>query len=131
MKKPGNPMLPGAAGGRWIMLVIVLSLVAPATLADETVAFNTESKKYHCLDCQWAKKCTQNCIRISLSEARRRGGVACKVCGGTCARSNLSKWVAPQRQSKAQLLPRSKGLRLDRSHFLGEHRRLSSRNQIR
>jgi hypothetical protein len=51
------------------------------------VAFNTESKKYHCLDCEWARRCTMNCIRISLSEARRRGGVACKVCGGTCGRS--------------------------------------------
>jgi len=51
---------------------------------DETVYFNVETKKYHCLTCRWAIQCTRNCIEVSRSEAKKRRGVACKVCGGTC-----------------------------------------------
>ena len=50
----------------------------------EKVSFNTSSLKYHCRTCTWAKKCTTNCISITKSEAVDRGGVACKVCRGTC-----------------------------------------------
>lgn len=49
----------------------------------ELVAYNTSTGKYHCLSCQWALKCTRNCVNIALSEARARG-VPCKVCGGSC-----------------------------------------------
>jgi len=52
--------------------------------SDEIVAFNTKSLKYHCLECTWAKKCTVNCVNVPKSEAIRRGGVPCKVCGGSC-----------------------------------------------
>lgn len=55
-----------------------------AKAKEETVAFNTETLKYHCLDCRWAVRCTQHCREIPISEARRLGGVACKVCGGSC-----------------------------------------------
>ncbi|HEV7668269.1 MAG TPA: hypothetical protein VGS22_07075 [Thermoanaerobaculia bacterium] len=51
---------------------------------EENVAFNEETLKYHCLDCKWAIRCTKNCREIPISEARRLGGVACKVCGGSC-----------------------------------------------
>lgn len=51
---------------------------------DEEVAFNTNSHKYHCPSCVWAQKCTRNCITTTLSEAIKRGGIACKVCGGHC-----------------------------------------------
>ena len=87
------------------VLLACLLLLAASSLAEETVAFNTESKKYHCLDCQWARRCTKNCIRISLSEARRRGGVACKVCGGTCGRSvheQASQPLEPQHHDTGQ-----------------------------
>lgn len=52
--------------------------------ADEKVYFNKSSRKYHCPTCTWAKRCTDNCITITKAEAISRGGVACKVCGGTC-----------------------------------------------
>lgn len=53
---------------------------------DDKVAFNTETLKYHCPTCKWAVRCTKNCISVTLEEAKRRGGVACKVCGGLCSR---------------------------------------------
>jgi endonuclease YncB( thermonuclease family) len=49
----------------------------------EIVSFNTNSLKYHCRSCQWAIKCTRNCIDMDINEAKRRG-VPCKVCGGSC-----------------------------------------------
>lgn len=57
-----------------------------ASESEETVAFNTSSLKYHCLTCTWAVRCTRNCVEVSVSEAKRRGGIACKVCGGSCRR---------------------------------------------
>jgi uncharacterized membrane protein len=55
-----------------------------AAAGDEIVMFNTKSLKYHCPSCRWAKKCTRNCIKIMKSEAKKRGGIPCKVCGGSC-----------------------------------------------
>jgi hypothetical protein len=40
--------------------------------------------KYHCPTCIWAVRCTKNCIKIPKSEAINRGGVPCRVCGGSC-----------------------------------------------
>jgi hypothetical protein len=69
-----------------VLLLLSLSVPLLGVTSSETekVAFNTVSLKYHCLDCEWARKCTKNCIVISAAEARKRGGVPCKVCGGSC-----------------------------------------------
>ena len=69
-----------------LSLIVCLAVLSAAALADddELVAFNTKTLKYHCLSCEWAVKCTQNCITIRKSEAIKRGGVPCKVCGGSC-----------------------------------------------
>jgi len=71
---------------RGAALILLLAVLVSGALAgsEEKVAFNVETKKYHCLSCQWAIKCTRNCIEVAKSEARRRGGIACKVCGGSC-----------------------------------------------
>ncbi len=69
----------------WIATILLLAvLAAPLASADEVVAFNVETHKYHCLDCVWAIRCTRNCVKVSVSEAKRRGGIPCKVCGGSC-----------------------------------------------
>ena len=51
--------------------------------AEEIVAFNTRSKKYHCRKCRTIGNCT-HCVDMALSKARERG-VACKVCRGSCS----------------------------------------------
>jgi hypothetical protein len=56
---------------------------SPPARATKLVAFNTSNGKYHCASCQWASRCTRNCVKVPLSEARARG-VPCKVCGGSC-----------------------------------------------
>lgn len=55
---------------------------SPAHLAprEETVTFNTQNLKYHRHSCRSAVRCTKNCIKISHSEAIKRGGIPCKVC---------------------------------------------------
>ncbi len=52
------------------------------TALAETVYFNLQSLKYHKLNCAYAKKCTKNCVKIEKQEAKSKGGVPCKVCGG-------------------------------------------------
>jgi hypothetical protein len=73
-----------AIRGAALFLLLALLFSGVLTGAEEKVAFNVETKKYHCLSCQWAIKCTRNCIEVPKSEAKRQGGIACKVCGGTC-----------------------------------------------
>jgi len=64
----------------FIALVILLCLGNTAFAYD--VVFNANTYKYHSIRCEWARKCTKNCINIDHTEAQRRGGVPCKVCGG-------------------------------------------------
>lgn len=59
---------------------IFLGLFCAVALAVSMVSYNTESGKYHKSSCRWAKKCTQNCIEISIEAAVKRGGIPCKVC---------------------------------------------------
>lgn len=69
-------------------IVIVLILIAwPLSLAaqgpaNETVMYNAITHKVHKPTCVWAIRCTMNCIPLKRSEAYKRGGVSCKVCGG-------------------------------------------------
>lgn len=48
----------------------------------ETVVFNTKTHKYHKPTCTAAIKCTVNCIKIDKQQAKAKGGVPCKICGG-------------------------------------------------
>lgn len=64
-----------------IVSVLLMFFMAGACLA-ETVVFNTKTHKYHQPGCHHAIKCTANCIKIEKAQAKIRGGVPCKVCGG-------------------------------------------------
>lgn len=78
----------GAGGGYMIRksamcIVVLLVFLAPAALhADSQVYFNASNGKVHKMSCTWGQRCTRNCIVIPRSEAYKRGGVPCKVCGG-------------------------------------------------
>lgn len=73
---------------RFLILTLIINLFAFALnttalpVSAEMVMYNTKTGKYHTLTCKWAKKCTVNCIKIDKKEAKKRGGVPCKVCGG-------------------------------------------------
>ena len=65
-----------------VLLAITIIGLVIIFASDEKVVFNTYTLKYHKPSCEWAKKCTQNCIKISKKKAQQQGGVPCKVCGG-------------------------------------------------
>ena len=94
-----------SASMAFLITMVILAVSVAAGADDETVAFNVESKKYQCLECRWAIACTKNCIEIPRSEAKRRKGVACKVCWGSCERSRnaaeLQDTVELQGQGRA------------------------------
>lgn len=64
-----------------LIAVFIIFMTSSAVFA-EMVMFNTKTLKYHKPSCQWAIKCTVNCIKIDKKEAIKRGGKPCKVCGG-------------------------------------------------
>lgn len=45
----------------------------------DPVLYNKKSGIYHEIDCEWARKCTYNCVYLERSEAMRLGR-QCKVC---------------------------------------------------
>lgn len=57
----------------------------------DVVVFNVQNKKMHKPNCEWADKCTKNCIYISREEAIKRGGIPCQVCGGPFEQENEEK----------------------------------------
>ncbi len=61
---------------------IILFGLAPVVHAETQVYFNLGNHKVHKMTCTWGQRCTRNCVVIPRSEAYKRGGVPCKVCGG-------------------------------------------------
>ena len=64
------------------LFILLICMFAWGTAMAHSVAFNTKSHIYHDHSCEWAHKCTKNCITLDSSDAKRRGGRPCKVCGG-------------------------------------------------
>lgn len=65
-----------------VIIILSILLISTASVVAEMVMYNTKTGKFHKLDCEWAKQCTVNCIKIDRKEAIKRGGVPCKICGG-------------------------------------------------
>lgn len=65
----------------FLFLNLIILLSTPSCNA-ETVVYNVKTGKIHAVWCQWANKCTVNCIKIERKDAINRGGVPCKVCNG-------------------------------------------------
>ena len=65
-------------------IILILTLIFTPVFAASayTVKYNTNTKIYHDISCKWAHKCTKNCITIDHTDANKRGGRPCKVCGG-------------------------------------------------
>ena len=69
---------------RKILFVLLLLIIGlPVLAADSTiVVLNTNRMIYHNVNCQWAHKCTKNCINVTKQKAIESGARTCKVCGG-------------------------------------------------
>lgn len=65
-----------------LLTFICLFLLTINAATAEIVVFNVKTYKIHKVSCASAKQCTVNCIKIDRSDAKARGGVPCKQCGG-------------------------------------------------
>ena len=63
--------------------------------ADPEVVFNKQSSIYHRRSCSSARRCTKNCITITLSEAQKRRVRACQICGGPATSSQEVRLFDP------------------------------------
>lgn len=64
-------------------LLILLGIALPVLAADSpVVVLNVKRMIYHNPSCQWAHRCTKNCVKTSLEKALKHGARPCKVCGG-------------------------------------------------
>jgi len=63
-----------------IYLLLALFIFNVSYSQDTLYKYNTSNGKYHRQECKWAKKCTKNCIDLTLKEIRERKGIPCKVC---------------------------------------------------
>ena len=67
----------------FLIMVSFLSMYAfGIKAADVTVVMNVKTYIYHNPDCKWARRCTKNCIKTTIEQAKAQGARACKVCGG-------------------------------------------------
>lgn len=65
-----------------LISILALIFISQTSVLAETVVFNQKTLKYHKPSCQWAHKCTVNCIKTDKKTAVKNGGKPCKVCGG-------------------------------------------------
>jgi hypothetical protein len=66
----------------FMIFSIIMCIGITTPVVAYPVYYNTNSHIYHKHNCKHAKKCTKNCITIDDSEAIKRGGRPCKICGG-------------------------------------------------
>lgn len=52
-----------------------------SNIAKDEVVFNTNSHIYHGKNCEWAMRCTVNCVKMKRSRAAIIGR-PCRVCNG-------------------------------------------------
>ena len=48
----------------------------------DVAVYNLSNGKLHTADCEWAEKCTKNCIFLSKKEIKKMFYIPCLVCGG-------------------------------------------------
>ena len=56
--------------------------VAKNRISGNVVVYNISNGKLHLHDCEWAEKCTKNCIYLKKKELKKMFYVPCIVCGG-------------------------------------------------
>ena len=56
--------------------------VEKRVIDSDTFVYNLSNSKLHTHDCEWAEKCTKNCIFLSKDEIKDLFYIPCLVCGG-------------------------------------------------
>jgi len=56
--------------------------VTKSAIAGDVLVYNLSNAKLHRPDCEWAEKCTKNCIYLDKKELKHMFFIPCMVCGG-------------------------------------------------
>jgi len=56
--------------------------VARNVIYGDVVVYNISNGKLHLPDCEWAEKCTKNCIYLKKKDLKKMFFIPCIVCGG-------------------------------------------------
>lgn len=58
-----SPLARRGASFALLLICVLLGPLAATAGDDDFVFFNAKSLKYHCMRCEWAIKCTANCVK--------------------------------------------------------------------
>ena len=61
---------------------ILTATITKSAISGDVAVYNLSNGKLHTSDCEWAEKCTKNCIYIDKKELDKLFFVPCIVCGG-------------------------------------------------
>ena len=65
---------------KFLCLFLFFTFFSNISVYAENVYYNTKTKKYHSLNCQYVKTCSANCIKLDKKDAIKLGGIPCKTC---------------------------------------------------
>ncbi|MCR4880591.1 MAG: hypothetical protein K6A44_01380 [bacterium] len=61
---------------------VLSATVIKNRISGDVAVYNLSNGKLHTSDCEWAEKCTKNCIYLSKKELKKKFYIPCLVCGG-------------------------------------------------
>lgn len=61
---------------------ILNATITKNKISDNVLVYNLSNGKMHNPDCEWAEKCTKNCIYIDHKKIENLFYIPCLVCGG-------------------------------------------------
>ena len=62
--------------------VTLKASVSKDAIKSDVIVYNLSNGKAHRHDCEWAEKCTKNCIYIEKEDIKEMFFIPCAVCGG-------------------------------------------------
>ena len=62
--------------------VLLKTSISKDAIKSDVIVYNLSNGKAHRHDCEWAEKCTKNCIYIDKEEIKDMFYIPCAVCGG-------------------------------------------------
>ena len=62
--------------------IVLNATVAKSSISSDTAVYNVSNAKMHTHDCEWAQKCTKNCVYLHKDEIQDMFYIPCAACGG-------------------------------------------------
>ena len=62
--------------------VFIETSISRKAIRSDVVVYNLSNAKLHTHDCEWALKCTKNCVLVDKKQIDEMFYIPCLVCGG-------------------------------------------------